>query len=53
MCLQFSVSEYSGSTTIHYHFDDFATSGNWESQIDRISQQGGGTSTARAIRDVV
>jgi len=50
---QFSVAQYGDSPTVHHYFDNFATSGSWESQIDRIKQIGGGTSTARAIRHVV
>jgi len=50
---QFSVAQYADTPTIHYYFDNFGTSGLWETEIDRIRQLGGGTFTARAIQHVV
>ncbi|GLD71281.1 integrin alpha-M-like protein [Lates japonicus] len=50
---QFAVAQYSSSPDIHYYFNDFFTSGHWESNIDRIYQMREGTYTAKAIKYVV
>uniref|UniRef100_A0A3B4X8S1 Integrin alpha-M-like n=1 Tax=Seriola lalandi dorsalis TaxID=1841481 RepID=A0A3B4X8S1_SERLL len=50
---QFAVAQFSSSPHIHYYFDNFFTSGQWESNIKGIYQQMGATYTAKAIRYVV
>ncbi|XP_022599094.1 integrin alpha-M-like [Seriola dumerili] len=50
---QFAVAQFSSSHHIHYYFDNFFTSGQWEYNINGIYQQMGGTYTAKAIRYVV
>ncbi|GLD64985.1 integrin alpha-M-like protein [Lates japonicus] len=50
---QFAVAQYSRSPAIHYYFNDFFTSGHWESNIDHIYQMREGTYTAKAIKYVV
>ncbi|XP_030630909.1 integrin alpha-M-like [Chanos chanos] len=49
---QFAVAQYSWSCEIHIHFRDFQRN-RWESQVDSINQQRGGTYTAAAINEVV
>ncbi|XP_015249738.1 PREDICTED: integrin alpha-D-like [Cyprinodon variegatus] len=49
---QFAITQFSSYPFTHYHFNNFPSQ-NWESEIDLITQQRGGTQTARAIREVV
>uniref|UniRef100_A0A3Q2DUR7 Integrin alpha-D-like n=1 Tax=Cyprinodon variegatus TaxID=28743 RepID=A0A3Q2DUR7_CYPVA len=48
---QFAITQFSSYPFTHYHFNNFPSQ-NWESEIDLITQQRGGTQTARAIREV-
>ncbi|CAB1440042.1 unnamed protein product [Pleuronectes platessa] len=50
---QFAVVQFSHVVTVESNFRDFFSSGRWESKVDGISQKGGGTYTAGAIRYVV
>ncbi|KAG7227828.1 hypothetical protein INR49_013622 [Caranx melampygus] len=50
--VQFAIAQFSSSPKVHYFFNTFSST-NWESQIDRIRQQGGATYTANAIDHVV
>lgn len=50
---QFSISQFSRSPEVHYYFDDFFSSGQWERNIDTIYQQRETTFTAKAITYVV
>ncbi|XP_063338423.1 integrin alpha-M-like [Pelmatolapia mariae] len=50
---KFSVSQFSTSSKVHYYFNNFFSSGSWESNIDRITQLRGGTYTAKAIEHIV
>uniref|UniRef100_A0AAX7V3Q4 VWFA domain-containing protein n=1 Tax=Astatotilapia calliptera TaxID=8154 RepID=A0AAX7V3Q4_ASTCA len=50
---KFSVSQFSTSSKVHYYFDNFFSSGSWESNIDRIKQLDQATYTAEAIEHVV
>ncbi|XP_076743570.1 integrin alpha-M isoform X2 [Maylandia zebra] len=50
---KFSVSQFSTSSKVHYYFDNFFSSGSWESNIDRIKQLDQATYTAEAIKHVV
>ncbi|XP_071318507.1 integrin alpha-M [Trachinotus anak] len=49
----FAIAQFSGTPHVHYFLNNFFSSGQWETNIDRIDQQMGGTYTARAIRYVV
>uniref|UniRef100_A0A8C6LRR0 VWFA domain-containing protein n=1 Tax=Nothobranchius furzeri TaxID=105023 RepID=A0A8C6LRR0_NOTFU len=49
---EFSVTQFSSKTTIHYYFDTFP-SGNWKYHIDNLKQIIGATATAAAIKKVV
>ncbi|XP_067431753.1 integrin alpha-M-like [Thunnus thynnus] len=50
---QFAVVQFSRFPNIHNFFNDFFRDGSWESNIDAIVQQRGGTYTANAIQYVV
>ncbi|XP_035770224.1 integrin alpha-X-like [Neolamprologus brichardi] len=50
---KFSVSQFSTSSKVHYYFDNFFSSGSWESNIDGIKQLDQATYTAEAIEHVV
>ncbi|XP_056152886.1 integrin alpha-M-like [Lampris incognitus] len=50
---KFAIIQFSSNTYIHYHFNQFKTSTNWENQIDGIKQKQRGTNTAKAIETVV
>ncbi|XP_039992198.1 integrin alpha-D-like [Xiphias gladius] len=50
---QFAVAQFSTQTKIHYYFDNFLTSGSWETKIDQIKKMGGSTYTAAAITTMV
>ncbi|XP_028332256.1 integrin alpha-M-like isoform X2 [Gouania willdenowi] len=49
---QFSITQFSDWNKIHYYFNTFNKK-NWKKEIDKITQLGGGTNTAAAIRHVV
>ncbi|XP_071764788.1 integrin alpha-M-like [Centroberyx gerrardi] len=50
---KFAIVQFSSYTSIHYYFNNFLSSGSWETNIDRIGRHGGMTYTAEAIRQVV
>ncbi|XP_034716994.1 integrin alpha-X-like [Etheostoma cragini] len=51
---KFAVAQFSSIPNVHFYFDDFFSgTGSWEDKVDRISQQGGTTYTAAAIKYVV
>ncbi|XP_063338109.1 integrin alpha-M-like [Pelmatolapia mariae] len=50
---QFSVSQFSSLPRVHFYFKKFSSSGSLKTEIDGITQLGGSTYTARAIRHVV
>lgn len=50
---QFSVSQFSRAPIVHYYFDNFFSSGQWEANIDGIYQLRETTYTAKAIRYVL
>ncbi|XP_039870486.1 integrin alpha-M-like [Simochromis diagramma] len=50
---QFSVSQFSTSPQVHFYFKKLSSSGSVETDINDISQQGGTTYTAKAIKHVV
>ncbi|KAG8009158.1 Integrin alpha-M, partial [Nibea albiflora] len=49
---KFAISQFSRRFMVHYYFDTFSPN-NWQQQINGISQLGGGTFTANAIKRVV
>ncbi|XP_043959272.1 integrin alpha-M-like [Gambusia affinis] len=49
---QFAITQFSNDPRTEYYFNTFNTS-NWESQINKISQNIGSTFTAKAIQNVV
>uniref|UniRef100_I3KW07 VWFA domain-containing protein n=1 Tax=Oreochromis niloticus TaxID=8128 RepID=I3KW07_ORENI len=50
---QFSVSQFSSLPRVHFYFKKFSSSGSLKTEIDGITQLGGSTHTAKAIRHVV
>uniref|UniRef100_A0A8D3BPT1 Integrin, alpha M (complement component 3 receptor 3 subunit) n=1 Tax=Scophthalmus maximus TaxID=52904 RepID=A0A8D3BPT1_SCOMX len=50
---QFAVVQFSRLTKVHYYFNNFFSSGRWESNIDGIIQEEETTYTASAIEYVV
>ncbi|XP_070782880.1 integrin alpha-X [Enoplosus armatus] len=51
---QFAITQFSNDPRVHYFFKDFFSGrSSWESKVDGISRQGGGTYTAKAIQYVV
>ncbi|XP_058477668.1 integrin alpha-M-like isoform X1 [Solea solea] len=50
---QFAVAQFSFEPQVHFYFNNFFSSGNWETRIDNILQLQGGTYTAKAIKYVV
>ncbi|XP_063074227.1 mucin-2-like [Engraulis encrasicolus] len=51
--MKFAVAQYASGTITHFNFNQFNSSGMFESQINGITQISGGTNTARAICTVV
>ncbi|XP_062388552.1 integrin alpha-M [Sardina pilchardus] len=51
---QFAISQYSSACQIHVNFNNqFRNKRQWESQVNNIRQQQGGTNTAGAIRKLL
>lgn len=50
--VQFSITQFSLKTEIHFYFNTFPTE-TWEEEIDKIKQHGNKTNTATAIKTVM
>lgn len=50
--VQFSITQFSLQTEIHFYFNTFPTE-TWEEEIDKIKQHGNKTNTATAIKTVM
>ncbi|KAK9965085.1 hypothetical protein ABG768_004194 [Culter alburnus] len=50
---QFAIAQFSSQCVIHYKFQRVKDATWWQNEVNRISQLGGGTYTAAAIRKLV